>query len=256
MNTKIHFGRLLPSVIVILSILSACSSSDSPTPTDEPMDEAPDMSNPDGGGDGSTPNGVAVEATYRVTFDATWSAATHPVNFPSNPHFSPLVGAVHSEQAVFWERGQIASPGIEQMAETGGTANLLSEIETVINEGRALSSIRGGGIGTSPGATTVQVTVNQDYPLVTLVSMLAPSPDWFVGVNSLSLLDDNGDFSSAMTVDLRLYDSGTDSGSRFDSGNADLQPPLPIALVTSIATDSDFVNGEPIVGSFQFEKIP
>ena len=27
-------------------------------------------------------------ARYRVTFQATWSAATHPTNFPGNPHFS------------------------------------------------------------------------------------------------------------------------------------------------------------------------
>ena len=37
------------------------------------------------------------DARYRVTFQATWSAETHPTNFPANPHFSGLVGATHNE---------------------------------------------------------------------------------------------------------------------------------------------------------------
>ena len=31
-------------------------------------------------------------ARYRVTFEATWTAASHPADPPPNPHFSPLIG--------------------------------------------------------------------------------------------------------------------------------------------------------------------
>jgi hypothetical protein len=52
-------------------------------------------------------------ATYRVTFHATWSSKTHPhAGFPAHPMFSPLVGGVHSDRAVYWKVGEIASPGI------------------------------------------------------------------------------------------------------------------------------------------------
>jgi len=81
---------------------------------------------------------VEFEATFRATFDATWSAETHPTNFPANPHFSPLTGAVHSAQTILWQPGDLASPGIEMMAASGGTGTLLSEIEFAISEGRAL----------------------------------------------------------------------------------------------------------------------
>ena len=37
----------------------------------------------------------AFRAVYRVTFEADWSSQTHPVDFPSSAHFSPLVGMTH-----------------------------------------------------------------------------------------------------------------------------------------------------------------
>ncbi len=219
----------------------------------------------DGGGDSGTdsdntnPDGTVsnseYEARYRATFNATWSAATHPVNFPGNPHFSPLTGAVHSEQSRIWESGQIASDGIEQMAETGGTAILATEIQAVVDEGRALSLIAGGGVQISPGSTSVEFTINRDNSLLTLVSMMAPSPDWFIGVNGVPLIDQNGDFVQSIAVDLPLYDSGTDGGMRFTSADEDTSPRSPISLVNSFPFDTDFVEGEPYAGQLIIEKI-
>ena len=76
-------------------------------------------------------------ATYRVTFDATWSASSHPSNFPPNPHFSPLIGATHLENTRFWETGNTASNGIKNMAETGSTSPLDREIQRSIDNGRS-----------------------------------------------------------------------------------------------------------------------
>lgn len=195
------------------------------------------------------------EANYRATFKATWSAATHPQNFPADPHFSPLTGAVHSEQSNFWEVGQIASPGIEIMAESGSPVTLLAEIQSVIDEGRALSTITGDGVPESPGEVSVDFLVNRDNPLVSLVSMLAPSPDWFIGINSLPLLDQNGDFVLSMTIDLKLYDSGTDGGMRYDSPDQDTNPKSPIDTVNAFPLDVNFTDGEPFVGQLVIEQI-
>jgi hypothetical protein len=38
----------------------------------------------------------AASARYQLTFEATWSDGTHPLEFPPNPHFSGLIGASHS----------------------------------------------------------------------------------------------------------------------------------------------------------------
>jgi hypothetical protein len=84
--------------------------------------------------------------------------------------------------------------------------------------------------------------------------MLAPSPDWFVGIHNYSLLFD-GEFVDNASIDLVLYDSGSDSGVRYQSSNSATEPASPIGRVNSEAQDSPFVDGEPIAGSFTIERL-
>jgi hypothetical protein len=185
------------------------------------------------------------DARYRVTFQATWSAETHPTNFPANPHFSGLVGATHNENNRIWQRGKLASDGIELMAETGGKDTLLHEIEHLIEDGTAHGELSGGGLSTSPAAVSLEFDAVSTHPYVTLVSMLAPSPDWFVGVSALPLMED-GAWRKRVEVNLRLYDAGTDDGTVFTAGNADTDPAEPIIALTE--DDAGFTAGEPFVG--------
>ena len=92
------------------------------------------------------PAAAQTTATYRVTFDATWSAVTHPEDFPPGPHFSSLVGATHDATAALWTPGALASEGIESMAETGATTLLAAEAEALIANGQAGSVLLGGSI--------------------------------------------------------------------------------------------------------------
>ncbi len=189
-------------------------------------------------------------AAYSVVFDATWSAATHPTDYPRGAHFSPLIGAVHDDGVRFWASGETATPGIESMAETGGTSTLRSEIRARI-PAAALSVISGPGLGTSPARTTIsRVVVRTDYPLVTLVTMIAPSPDWFVGVSGLSLMDEFGQWVEELGVTLYPYDSGTDDGTTYTSANADSSPRQP---VRSLRGEAPFSNAP--IGTFTFTRI-
>ncbi len=188
-------------------------------------------------------------ATYRVTFESTWSAATHPNGFPPNPHFSPLIGGVHDGTASLWTVGGLASPGMEQMAETGGTSQLRGEVNALVGQNKALAVVSGGGIANSPGSVSLTFDLTEAYPLVSLVTMVAPSPDWFVGVSGLDLLSDGG-WLPERTVDLFAYDAGTDSGPTYTSPNQDTNPPEPIARIE----ESPFVVGSELVpaGTFTF----
>ena len=154
-------------------------------------------------------------ARYRVTFNATWSAETHPTNFPSNPHFSGLVGATHHGDVRIWQTGEIASDGIELMAETGGQSELLHEIEHLIEDGDAYGELSGDVLRTSPSMISLEFPAVSTHPYVTLVSMVAPSPDWFVGVSALPLME-NGAWRERIEVNLRVYDAGTDDGEVFN----------------------------------------
>ena len=209
-----------------------------------------DVANLDPDGDGvpcESPE-TPFEATYTLTFTADWSAVTHPVAFPAGPHFSGLVGGSHSAGVTFWEVGQSASPGIESMAETGSKGTLTSEIQQAVNAGNANGVISGGGISLSPGSVAVEFSVNQDNPLTTVVSMIAPSPDWFVGVSGLNLFE-SGEWVEEKTVNLWPYDSGTDSGSSYTSSDQDTNPAELIEMITELPIG----NGIPI-GQFVFTR--
>ena len=188
-------------------------------------------------------------ATYRVVFDATWSRTTHPTDFPAGAHFSPLIGAVHNGAITFWTPGDTATRGIEGMAETGATGPLTSEINAAIPD-RAFAVISGRGIGSPASATISGIAVREDFPLVTLVTMIAPSPDWFVGVNGQSLLMDDGRWVDEVQVVLYPLDSGTDSGTSYRSANSDTSPPQPIRSLKGVSPFSD----EPM-GTFTFTRI-
>ena len=153
-------------------------------------------------------------ASYTVTFDATWSPATHPTDFPSNAHFSPLVGGTHVQGVRFWEPGGIATEGIQRMAEMGRTSPLDSEVNAAIANGGAQYLLLGGVIGLSPGSVSLDFQISRTHPFVTLVSMIAPSPDWFVGVSALPLLE-NEQWRDTVRVDLYPYDAGTDDGDTY-----------------------------------------
>lgn len=198
-----------------------------------------------------TASACADVVQYRLTFDSTWSAASHPTNFPVNPHFSALVGGTHGGEVNFWQPGGIASPGIELMAETGGTVTMIGEVQAGIAAGTAYNVIVGGGIGNSPGATTKTFSASAAYPLATVVSMVAPSPDWFVGVNGLPLYDAYDGWVDEVVIDLAPWDAGTDSGPSYNSPDADLEPQLPIANLF----DSFPFNSGGYLGTFTFTRI-
>ncbi len=188
---------------------------------------------------------------YHVTFTSTWSAATHPDGFPSNPHFSPLIGATHCSCMSFWEVGELASPGIKDMAELGATSALAAEVATAQGNGGAENLLAGPGIGVSPGMASLEFDITLDYPAVTLVSMVAPSPDWFVGVSGIVLFD-GSDWVDSLVIELYPYDAGTDSGTDYTSSNQATQPPVGIFQIDSGPL---WVDGElPSMGTFTFVK--
>jgi len=201
------------------------------------------------------------EARYRVTFDATWSSATHPGAWPPGAHWSTLVGAVHNDRVSFWRAGAPASPGIENMAERGATSTLATEIQPALQSGDALVLLidQSGGLS-SPGSKSLlyqagryDFPVDLDHPMITLVSMVAPSPDWFVGVHDLSLLE-NGRWTDTKEIQLFAYDAGTDDGADFTSADIEAQPHGVISIIEGYPARI----GDALVpfGTFTFTRVP
>lgn len=188
-------------------------------------------------------------AQYRLTFTATWTAANFP-QYPPNPHFSGLIGGTHDTGVTFWEVGQLASLGIKNMAELGSKNALTGEVLTAIAAGTARDVISGPGLGAPPASASMTFNVYSTHPLATVVTMIAPSPDWFLGVSGLSL-GTYGDWEESVVVDLDPYDAGTDSGVTYTSPNQATVPPVPIHPLGGI---SPFI-GTPPLGTFTFELL-
>ncbi len=180
-------------------------------------------------------------AQYQVVFDATWSQSTHPTNWPVNAHWSGLVGGVHNAAVHFFRLGETASEGIRRMAELGQQTTLLNEVAAAQAAGTAHFQLAGGGLTSSPGSRLLVFpqAMNRDYPLVTLCSMIAPSPDWFIGVDSLSLIE-NGQWVSNKVVTVFGNDAGTDSGVSYGSPD---QVTVPRGVVTQFTGFPAIQNG-------------
>jgi hypothetical protein len=210
---------------------------------------------------------LAGTAGYTATFDATWTEQTHATDYPPDPHFSGLVGGTHDASVVFWEPGRLASLGIKRMAEWGSQADLLAEVQAAIDAGAAGQTIADAPLWTVPGATSVDFTVSDEHPLVTLTAMIAPSPDWFVGVRGLDLRDGQGGWVEEVVVDLFAYDAGTDSGPGYTSGDQPTVPPEPVFAIAgypfspgvpigTLTVTRNFVAGVPAAPAFAARAYP
>ena len=242
-------SSIAATVLAAAALLTvACSSTTIPTSpsTDSPETRADPSPTP-------TPSTPApATARYRVVFQSTWTATTHPVDFPSSAHFSPLIGGTHAAAVSFWRAGGLASIGIQDMAERGMTMRLSDEVNGAIGAGTAERVVSGGGLSTSPGTISAEFEISQSFPLISLVTMVAPSPDWFAGVSGLALFE-NGDWAQERRVELAPWDAGTDSGATFTSPDLASTPHQPIApIVTAPLSPGGHVTP---LGTFTFTRI-
>ena len=182
---------------------------------------------------------VRSAATYAVTFQGAWTTTVTSGGVPSGAHFTTLIGGVHNAGVTFLREGGMATAGVESMAELGGTSTLATEVRDAAPN--ALSVLQGSGGNISPaGSSTInRVTLTTDHPRVTLLSMVAPSPDWFVGVSGLSLLDAQADWLPSRTVNLYPWDAGTEEGTEFSLTNSVTAPP---GTITSLRGIGKFSN--------------
>ncbi len=208
--------------LTLVFLIAACSESDGPVET-----------------------GIEGDASYTVTFTMHWNSTEFPTDYPSNAHFSPLIGWSHTSTSKFFEVGSTASAGIEEMAETGATGTLKSELEAKIADGEGFDFILGSGLGSGTGEITVNVEVNAANPSVSLVTMVAPSPDWYVAVLNVNLYN-GSNFVDSKSVTAAVYDSGTDSGLTFTAANANTDPKGEISLFV----DAPLGNGTELPTAF------
>jgi hypothetical protein len=189
-------------------------------------------------------------ASYTITFTSDWNTETNdPINgnstvmLPANAHWSDLVGTTHNASVTLLEMGSLATTGVKNVAEAGNNNAIMNEVQAFISAGNADQFLQAEFDEFAPRtfATLMEIEVSEDYPLLSLVSMIAPSPDWMIAINSIHLRDGNS-WVQSVTVPLFPYDAGTDSGTGYTSSN---QATIPAQPITSLVNVSPF-NDRPI----------
>ena len=87
----------------------------------------------------------------------------------------------------------------------------------------------------APGEDTVSVLLSTTAPYVSVVSMIAPSPDWFIAAHNVTLFE-NGNWVERLSVPAVLYDAGTDSGTTFTAEDSDTDPAEAITRLADAPT--------------------
>uniref|UniRef100_A0A668AMA4 Spondin 2b, extracellular matrix protein n=1 Tax=Myripristis murdjan TaxID=586833 RepID=A0A668AMA4_9TELE len=155
-------------------------------------------------------------AHYSLTFTGKWTQAAFPKQYPvyrPPAQWSNLIGVTHSSDYHMWQRNEFASNGVREFTEKGEAWTLIKEIEAA---GERIQSVY--GIFSAPA--------------LSFIVRIVPSPDWFVGVDSLDLCD--GDrWKESVSLELFPYDAGTDSGFTFSSPNFETIPQDKVTQITS-----------------------
>ena len=188
----------------------------------DPIVPEKELSDSDSGG--SEP--LDGEVRYRVLLRISWSPSLHADWYPDGAHLSPMVAWSHRVPDTVFTDGEPAGDGMEIMAETGATDTLRKELDAFGEDGY-LFHYTVGTVTDAPGEDSVSLLLTPTAPLVSVVSMIAPSPDWFIAVRNAELFE-NGRWIGRKTVPAVLYDAGTDDGDSFTARNRDTNPPEPI----------------------------
>ncbi|HEV8382394.1 MAG TPA: spondin domain-containing protein [Gemmatimonadales bacterium] len=178
-------------------------------------------------------------AEYTVIIKSTWTTRTHPFEYPSGAHFSGMIGASHNAKYSIFAIGRRPTPGLERLSEEGKHSPLDTEIKTAIDQGNALMLFESGGLKNWKDSMVATVRVDPAHPLVSVVNMVAPSPDWFTGASSVNLAE-NGAWVPRRTLTLPAYDSGGDDGKTYKAPDKDTNPKKP---TTRAATRHFMSNG-------------
>lgn len=183
--------------------------------------------------------------TYKMIITGTWKMPQHTV--PVNNHFTQFIGMVHSDSSALYKLGALASLGVENVAEVGNSTALKTEMDNMIAAGKALNKFF-VTLSTITASDTTTIQLNIKHFKISFVSMIAPSPDWFAGIESYGLIQ-NGKWVKDITLPVWGYDAGTEDADVFGYNNPATVPQQPISLMTP-ANASVIANGNSTIAPF------
>jgi hypothetical protein len=148
-------------------------------------------------------------------------------NLTHGSHFTPLLVAAHDNTTHLFQTGSAASSHLQAMAEGGDTSALISDLDAA----GALHSSATDLL--APGHSFTSAVINTDGTsnnYLSIVGMVLPSNDGFVGVNSWHIPSAPGTYMMPALA----YDAGTEANDELlglDNPGAPGNPGLPAAPI-------------------------
>lgn len=145
-------------------------------------------------------------------------------NLTQGIYFTPLLVAAHTPEASLFELGESASTEIEAMAEMGSLDGLMT-VTTSVNAD-VIGNPAEGLLGPSL-STTAMLTTDDSNTVLSIVGMILPSNDGFVGLDNWQIPSEAGTY----TFYLNAYDAGTEANDEIRA-SMPVPPPLDPLLGT------------------------
>lgn len=127
-------------------------------------------------------------AVYKVTLEGHWNRELFPKHFPEHrppAHFSKSFGISHNASFNLFKIDQVASDGLKQFCETGTDTDEWENEE--INSKLIFDEFTIPKLTDPMEKIESRLFVQSNSSLISLVTKLMPSPDWFIGIDSLQV---------------------------------------------------------------------
>ncbi len=213
-------GALLPGALLVAGLLSGCGDDETPSPTTPAPAPVP----------APTPEPAPPETqSYVFGQPEVRISPRIPGTLPEGVDFAPpLAFVAHARGEAPFAPGELASPGLRVLAETGASELFVEEAEAASATVIASSMAEMIQIFLSPDPS---VEMEHDLPCISYAQMIVPSPDWFIGFSNVCATDEDGNWLDAVSAELLAFDAGSAEGGEFEPKSAATEPPEPISLL-------------------------
>jgi len=177
----------------------------------------------------------STDVQYNCKFENQWTRERHPTKFPQSAvHWTRQLLASHPSTYNMWKEGTLASTAVRQMAEGGGTAQLIRDLEDRADYDYEVGYSKYGSVVNSIMHFANPLTVTRTNRYVSVIAKMAPSPDWFSGFHDFNAVnEERGTWYREFMIETYPYDAGTENGDDYDVVNSPTIPPQPITQITS-----------------------
>lgn len=166
-------------------------------------------------------------------------------NLTNGNHFTPLLVTAHDSDTHLFQAGTAAGTSIQLMAECGALTDLLTDLggvdaDTIANPVGEVSMSDPGFL--APGAsTTAMITTTNTH--LSLVAMILPSNDGFVGLDSIHVPTEVGTY----TYYVNGYDAGTEANNELKDTTGSCA--INQAGYPGVPSGSEGMNGSGVAGA-------